>query len=71
MGRLIAVFILIHSASLPSQVDTTFSGLRGIDDSLGVTHLFYRKHSIVNLPQYYSSRNDVYHLNLGIFFTHN
>ena len=64
MKRLMLVFVLVLSTALPSQVDTTFSELRGIDDSSGVTHLFYRKHTYLDSYPYSIEHNDFYHLNL-------
>lgn len=65
MKRLILVFVLVLSTALPSQVDTTFSELRGMDDSSGSTHLFYRKYSYQDLNGYWKKHNDVYHFDLA------
>jgi hypothetical protein len=65
MRRRVAVFILILSTSLSSQVDTTFSELRGIDDSTGATHLFYRKYSYQSFSPYWIRHNDIYHFDLA------
>ena len=65
MRCLIVIFILILSTLLPAQVDTTFSELRGMDDSSGTTHLFYRKYSYQSLSPYWIRHNDVYHFDLS------
>jgi hypothetical protein len=65
MRRRVAVFILILLTSLSSQVDTTFSELRGIDDSSGATHLFYRKYSYQSFSPYWIRHNDIYHFDLA------
>ncbi len=59
------IFALLFSNLLFSQVDTTFSELRGIEDTQGNTHLFYRKHSLNQGFDYHVEYNDIYHLNLA------
>ncbi len=61
-------FILFLMEVLFAQnlVDSTFTELRGFEDSLGNTHLFYRKYSLVGnrFSSFYTEHNDVYHLDL-------
>jgi len=56
-------FILIFDAF--AQVDTIFTQLRGIEDSLGNTNLYYRKHYEIVDSFYGEWDNSVYHYNLS------
>ena len=59
------IFVFLYCTLLYSQVDTTFTELRGMEDSQGNTHLFYRKHSLNQGVDYHVEYNDIYHLNLA------
>jgi hypothetical protein len=69
MRILILYFIMFLIEVLFAQnlVDSTFTELRGFEDSLGNTHLFYRKYSLVGnrFSSFYTEHNDVYHLDLA------
>lgn len=65
MKIVLSILILLISPQLLPQPDTTFTELRGIDDSSAVTHLFYRKHSYWNYMGYFVKHNDVYHFNVS------
>ena len=66
--------IVVLTMTFPAftQVDTTFSELRGLDDSLGQTHLFYRKSYTISDSFGYLYSNSIYHFdvanNIDTFF---
>jgi hypothetical protein len=70
MKKWVALLFVCFLANSFSQTNVLpqFSELKGIEDQLGYTHLFYRVYShIENFPIYSYTYNDVYHLDLNSF----
>ncbi len=65
MRVLTIVFSFILTFDAFAQVDTVFTQLRGIEDSLGNTQLYYRKHYEIVDSFYGEWDNSVYHYNLS------
>lgn len=64
MKMVTALFILLSAGGAFAQLDTTFTELRGMEDSTGQTHLFYRKHTFTSGPTSFYRHYDIYHLDL-------
>jgi hypothetical protein len=60
MKRFVTILICLLFSSAYSQIDTTFTELRGMEDSVGNTHLFYRQ----QFEMWFYTSNAVYHWDL-------
>jgi hypothetical protein len=65
MRLLTIIFSFILTFDAFAKVDTTFSELRGLDDSLGQTHLFYRKTYTISDSFGYLYSNSIYHFDVA------
>ena len=61
------LFVCIYANSFSqTNISPQFSELKGMEDQLGNTHLFYRIYSHnENFPIYSYTYNDIYHLDLN------
>ncbi|MCU0414552.1 MAG: T9SS type A sorting domain-containing protein [Ignavibacteriaceae bacterium] len=70
MKKWVVLIIACLFTNILSQTNISpqFSELKGMEDQLGNTHLFYRIYSLnENFPIYFYTYNDVYHLDLNSF----
>lgn len=72
MRLLTIIILLILTLTVFTQVDTIFTELRGIEDSLAQTQLFYRKNYTISDSLYHIYSNNIYHFdvanNIDTFF---
>jgi len=70
MKKWVALFFVCIYANSFSQTNISpqFSELKGMEDQLGNTHLFYRIYTYSESPQIYQWSNHIYHwdLNQGV-----
>ena len=61
---LLFVLIIFTSNTFSQNVSPEFSELKGMEDSLGNTHLFYRIHTSIDNDPIYEWSNHIYHWNI-------
>lgn len=64
MKKILMILIIFSSLLFSQQKYYTFSELRGMQDSSGNTHLFYRLHYSLDSGSSHYTENSIYHLDL-------
>ena len=64
----VTLFICLSANSFSqTNISPQFSELKGMEDQLGNTHLFYRIYNSYSNDPFYDTRNHIYHFDLENF----